>query len=70
MLVRIDEPKRLTVAERFRGQRDLLTGDDVVPSMPLPLISLPNVPSKPLTKSQIMSLYNELYKPSYRDPHT
>ena len=33
MLVRVDEPKRLTVAERFRGQRDLLTGDDVVPQI-------------------------------------
>ena len=56
-LSRIDKPRRLTVAERFRGQMDMLTGDDKVPFFPLSLVPSPYMPRKPLTKSQIMSLY-------------
>ena len=45
-----------TVAERFRGQMDLLTGvKKPIPRLPFPLISIP--PEK-LTKSQIMALYD------------
>ena len=55
--MKIDEPRRPTVAERFRGQMDLLTGDAEVPFLPLPLVLLPYMPGRPLTKNQIMSLY-------------
>jgi hypothetical protein len=50
--------KRATVAERFRQQTDLLTGDErpiSELSLHRPLIPLP---PKKLTKSQIMSLYD------------
>ncbi len=49
--------KRMSVAERFRKQMDLLTGDKKPISklrLRQPLIPLPQVK---LTKSQIMSLY-------------
>ncbi len=50
------KPKRISVAERFKKQMDLLTGDKKpIPKRPFPLISLP---SEKLTKSQIMSLYD------------
>ncbi len=38
MLVKIDEPRRPTVAERYRGQMDLLTGDAEVPFLPVSLV--------------------------------
>ena len=46
-----------TVAERFRKQMDLLTGDErpIPKNLHRPLIPLP---PKRLTKSQIMSLYD------------
>ncbi len=50
------KPKRVSVAERFRKQMDLLTGDKrPIPKLPFPLISLP--PEK-LSKSQILKLYD------------
>ncbi len=52
------KPKRVSVAERFRKQMDLLTGDKKPISelfLHRPLIPLP---PKKLTKSQIMSLYD------------
>ncbi len=50
------KPKRISVAERFRKQMDLLTGDKKpIPKLHYPLISLPPVK---LTKDQIMSLYD------------
>ena len=50
------KPKRVSVAERFRKQMDLLTGDKKpIPKLPFPLISLP--PEK-LSKSQILKLYD------------
>ncbi len=53
-------PKRISVAERFKKQMDLLTGDKRpiqkrLHSLPFPLISLPPTI---LTKSQILSLYD------------
>ncbi len=46
--------KRISVAERFKKQMDLLTGDKKpIPKLHYPLISLP--PEK-LTKSQIMAI--------------
>ncbi len=52
------KPKRISVAERFRKQMDLLTGDKKpIPwNLHFPLISLP---FELLTKSQIMSLYDQ-----------
>ena len=53
--------KRSSVAERFRRQMDLLTGDKKpVPELFLhqPLIPLPPLPPAKLTKSQIMDLYD------------
>ena len=53
--------KRVSVAERFRKQMDLLTGDKKpIPELFLhqPLIPLPPSPPVKLTKSQIMSLYD------------
>ena len=50
--------KRMSVAERFRKQMDLLTGDKKPISklrLRQPLIPLPQVK---LTKSQIMCLYD------------
>ncbi len=50
--------KRVSVADRFRKQMDLLTGDKKPVSehfLHQPLIPLPPVK---LTKSQIMSLYD------------
>ncbi len=58
------KPKRVSVAERFRKQMDLLTGDKKPISelfLHRPLIPLPPLPPSPpkrLTKSQIMSLYD------------
>ena len=55
------KPKRMSVAERFREQMDLLTGDKRPISelfLHQPLIPLPPSPPKRLTKSQIMSLYD------------
>ncbi len=57
------KPKRISVAERFRKQNlckepvGLLTGDkESVPKLPHPpLIPLP---FEPLTKTQILSLYD------------
>ena len=52
------KPKRISVAERFREQNlhkepvDLLTGDK------RPILRLPHPPLVPLTKSQILSLYD------------
>ncbi len=53
--------KRISVAERFRRQNlsrvDLLTGDNSpIPKFHPPLIPLP---FEPLTKSQILSLYDK-----------
>ena len=53
-------PKRISVAERFKKQMDLLTGDKrPIPrrlhSLPFPLIPLP---PEVLTKEQILSLYD------------
>ncbi len=51
--------KRVSVAERFRKQMDLLTGDKKPISelfLHQPLTPLP--PPAKLTKSQIMSLYD------------
>ncbi len=51
--------KRVSVADRFRKQMDLLTGDKKPISelsLHKPLIPLP--PPVKLTKSQIMSLYD------------
>ena len=53
--------KRVSVAERFRKQMDLLTGDKKPISelsLHQPLIPLPPLPPVKLTKSQIMSLYD------------
>ncbi len=53
--------KRMSVAERFRQQTDLLTGDKKPVSelsLHQPLIPLPSLPPKKLTKSQIMDLYD------------
>ncbi len=54
------KPKRISVAERFKKQMDLLTGDKrPIPkrlrSLPFPLIPLP---SELLAKSQILGLYD------------
>ena len=57
-------PKRMSVAERFLEQMDLLTGDKKPISelfLHRPLIPLPPLPPTPpvkLTKSQIMCLYD------------
>ena len=50
-------PKRISVAERFRKQMDLLTGDKkpIPKQLCPPLIPLP---SKLLAKSQILGLYD------------
>ncbi len=51
--------KRVSVADRFRKQMDLLTGDKKPISelfLHKPLIPIP--PPAKLTKSQIMSLYD------------
>ncbi len=51
--------ERMSVAERFRKQMDLLTGDKKpISELSLhpPLIPLPPRPPVKLTKSQIMSL--------------
>ncbi len=58
-----ERPKRISVAERFCRQNlpteDLLTGDkESIPKPPPLLIPLP---FEPLTKSQILSLYDELF---------
>ena len=59
------KPKRVSVAERFRKQMDLLTGDKKPISELLlhtPLIPLPPSPPPPpvrMTKSQIMNLYDQ-----------
>ena len=55
--------KRVSVAERFRKQMDLLTGDKkpIPKNLHQPLIPLPPSPPSPpvkLTKSQIMDLYD------------
>ncbi len=51
------KPKRILVAERFHRQMDLLTGDkQLVPKLPHP--PLVPLPFEPLTKSQILSLYD------------
>ena len=53
--------ERVSVAERFRKQMDLLTGDKKPISelfLHFPLIPLPPSPPKKLTKSQIMCLYD------------
>ncbi len=57
------KPKHISVAERFcrqnlpRGPVDLLTGDkQLVPELPHP--PLVPLPFEPLTKSQILSLYD------------
>ncbi len=53
--------KRMSVAERFRKQMDLLTGDKKPISelsLHQPLIPLPPLPLVKLTKSQIMCLYD------------
>ena len=48
--------RTMSVAERFRKQMDLLTGDKKpISGLHRPLIPLPQVK---LTKSQIMSLYD------------
>ncbi len=50
------KPKRISVAERFRKQMYLLTGDKIpIPKLPFPLIPLPY---ELLTKSQILGLYD------------
>ena len=57
------KPKRISVAERFRKQNlhkepvDLLTGDKK-PILHLPHPPLVPLPFEPLTKSQILSLYD------------
>ena len=52
--------KRVSVADRFRKQMELLTGDkkpiSELSRLQKPLIPLP--PPAKLTKSQIMSLYD------------
>ena len=53
--------KHVSVADRFRKQMDLLTGDKKPISelfLHKPLIPLPPLPPVKLTKSQIMSLYD------------
>ena len=53
--------KRVSVAERFRKQMGLLTGDKKPISelfLHQPLIPLPPLPPVKLTKSQIMNLYD------------
>ena len=52
--------KRSSVAERFRKQMDLLTGDKkpIPKNLHQPLILPPPSPPVKLTKSQIMSLYD------------
>ena len=54
------KPKRVSVAERFRKQMDLLTGDKrpISKRMPKLRISLIPLPPEKLTKSQIMNLYD------------
>ncbi len=61
-LIKTIKEKRVSVAERFcrenlsREPVDLLTGDkETVPRFPPPLVPLP---FEPLTKSQILSLYD------------
>ena len=51
------KPKRISVAERFRKQMDLLTGDKR-PTPKLPLPPLIPLPFRILTKSQILGLYD------------
>ncbi len=58
-----EKPKRISVAERFRRRNqsrepaDLLTGDNSpIPKFHPPLIPLP---FEPLTKSQILRLYDK-----------
>ncbi len=47
------KPKRVSVAEHFRKQMDLLTGDKrPIPKLPFPL------PLEKLSKSQILKLYD------------
>ena len=49
--------KRTSVAERFREQMDLLIGDKyLIPKLPHP--PLVPLPFEPLTKTQILSLYD------------
>ncbi len=62
-LIKTTKPKRISVAERFCKQNlrkepvDLLTGDkQSVPRLPHP--PLVPLPFEPLTKSQILSLYD------------
>ncbi len=51
------KPKRISVAEPFRRQMDLLTGDkQLVPKLPHP--PLVPLPYESLTKTQILSLYD------------
>ncbi len=52
--------KRVSVAERFRTQMDLLTGDKkpIPKNLHHPLVPVPPSPPKKLTKSQIMNLYD------------
>ncbi len=51
------KPKRILVAERFRRQMDLLTGDKyLITKLPHP--PLVPLPFEPLTKTQILSLYD------------
>ncbi len=61
--------EHISVAERFRRQNlrrepeDLLTGDkEPVPKLPPPLVPLP---FEPLTKSQILSLYDKPFSLFY-----
>ena len=53
--------KQMSVAQRFRSQMDLLTGDKkpIPKNLHQPLIPLPPSPPTKLTKSQILSLYDE-----------
>ncbi len=62
-LTKTTKPMRISVAERFREQNlrkepaDLLTGDkNPIPKLPHPL--LVQLPFEPLTKTQILSLYD------------
>ena len=51
------KPKRVSVAEHFRKQMDLLTGDKrPIPKLPFPL------PLEKLSKSQILKLYDENFE--------
>ena len=58
--IKATKAKRVSVAERFHRQNlptvDLLTGDKE--SVPLPHPPLVPLPFEPLTKSQILSLYD------------